>query len=46
VAGFGLAQAKLLDIDTVTTSPLTNDEDEKVPLVLEAPAFTAFTNHV
>ena len=46
VAGFGLAQATLLDIDTVTTSPLTNDEDEKVPLVLEAPAFTAFTNHV
>jgi hypothetical protein len=46
VVGFGLAQATLLDIDTLTTSPLLSVEDEKVPLVLEAPAFTAFTNQV
>ncbi len=46
VVGFGLAHATLLDIETLTTSPFTKADDEKVPLVLEAPAFTAFTNQV
>ena len=46
VVGFGLAQATLLDIETLTTSPFAKVDDEKVPLVLEAPAFTALTNQV
>lgn len=46
VVGFGLAHATLLDIETLTKSPFAKVDDEKVPLVLEAPAFTALTNQV